>query len=152
MLAGSAGRNIDRASQSASCNAAHFCGGLVGCYAPAISTSWFYRNFYKGLSHEKPIYLLTFNNEITQHEEWLERAGIKTSHAGALMLSKLTSPEASVSWVDHLLNRHGNLWINRFSRLVEPYIPYQWFTSEQTPLGEHEKLSFIEYLGGVSLQ
>lgn len=117
----------------------------VGCYAPNISTDWFYKGIYKGLSKpEKPIYLLTFNAEFYAHKKWLESHSIQAKHASVLMLSKIRNKN-DFSWVDYVLQRHDGIWFNRFSRMAEPYHK-DWSTLEQTSLPMKDRQIFAEYI------
>ena len=118
----------------------------IGCYAPNISTDWFYKGIYKGLSTPKdPIYLLTFNAEFYAHKKWLEDHSIQAKHASVLMLSKLKNKN-DFNLVDYILQRHDGIWLNRFSRLVEPY-HNDWSTLEQTPMNMDERTAFIKFMG-----
>lgn len=117
--------------------------GIIGCYAPNIATSWFYKGFYRGLSTKKnPIHLLTFNTR--HHKKYLSQSNIQSHHIGVLMLSKLKNTN-SFSIVDRVLQKHDGVWINRFSRLSEPS-HNDWSNLEQAPLSTKDKTKFINYL------
>ncbi|MFC1894576.1 hypothetical protein ACFLYH_01355, partial [Candidatus Dependentiae bacterium] len=73
----------------------------IACYAPNISTNWFYKGFYRGLSQtEKPILLLTFNTDFNSHKNWLEKNKIYAKHLSVLMLSKLKN-KSDFFWIDN---------------------------------------------------
>jgi hypothetical protein len=120
--------------------------GIVCCYAPNISTDWFYKGFYKGLSSKKhPLHLFTFNAEFYIHRDWLRFNKIQAKHASVLMLSKLQTPE-DFKWVDYVLQRHDGIWLNRFSRMAEPY-KNDWAALERTPLGAKHRSQLAKYIG-----
>jgi hypothetical protein len=121
-------------------------GAVIGAYAPNVSLDWFYRGFYRGLSAAGSIELFTFDSEFLAHADLLEERGIHARHSTVLLLSKLGSPD-DFSIVTSLLARHDGLWLNRLSRLVEPYDPKAWHALEQTPLSPAERLLLIEHLG-----
>ena len=119
---------------------------IIGCYAPNISTDWFYKGIYKGLSKpENPILLLTFNSEFYAHKDWLTSHRVQAKHASVLMLSKIRSKD-DFTWVDYILQRHDGIWFNRFSRMAEPYHK-DWSTLEQTSLTMDDRNKFAKYLG-----
>lgn len=121
-------------------------GCLIMCYTPNISTTWFYKGLFKGLSSQKkPISLLTFNSEFAWHESWLTKNKIYLEHSSVLMLSKLQQ-EKDFAWVDKILSTHDGIWLNRFSRFVEEYNPKSWIAIEQTPMDQKEKTDFFQYL------
>lgn len=122
--------------------------GLIACYAPIISTDWFYKGFYKGLSSEKdPLYLFTFNSEMAEHRKWLESKGIHIKHASVLMLSKLQDKN-DFYWTDKIIKRHNGIWLNRFSRLAELY-HRDWSISEQTKMNFGDRSSFVKHLNRI---
>jgi hypothetical protein len=127
----------------------HLPGSTVGCYAPNISVDWFYKNFYKGLSRKnRPIYLLTFNSEFSKHQSWLKKNNINTYHSGVLMLSKIKD-EKDFSLFKKVLNSNHSIWINRFSRLVEPIVD-NWSKLEQTPIPPPKRIPLVDSLQKVS--
>lgn len=120
---------------------------IIGCYAPNISVDWFYKGFYKGLSTKKhPIKLFTFNSEFNSYKPWLEQNDIHAQHYGVLMLSKLKDKH-DFTRLNYVLKHHTGAWLNRFSRLVEPFDKAHWSSLEQTPLSMKNRQAFIEYLG-----
>ena len=119
--------------------------GIIGCYAPNISTDWFYKGFYKGLSTQKnPIELFTFNAEFKSHKKWLENNGIYAHHSCVLMLSKVRDKK-DFTLVDDILQRHDGVWFNRFSRIIEP-VRNDWSNLEQTTMNMEEREAFAQYL------
>ena len=123
--------------------------GIISCYAPNISIDWFYKGLYRGLSTtQKPIYLFTFNSEFTSHKQWLNNNNIQTNHSGVLMLSKLQT-QNDLKWIKHILNHHDGIWLNRFSRLVEP-AHNDWSNLEQCPADMKKRLEFTDYLATTS--
>lgn len=119
--------------------------GVIACYAPNISIDWLYKGLYQGLStKEKPMHLFTFNSEFRSHEKWLAQNDIQTYHSSVLMLSKVTKKQ-DFKLVDHILKHHDGVWLNRFSRIAEPY-HHDWSTLEQTPLPEEQRKQFATYL------
>jgi len=122
---------------------AHLPQGEIVCYAPNISTDWFYKGLYKGLSSKhQPLHLFTFNTAFQTHKKWLTKNDIHAYHSQVLMLSKLTTREEA-SKVRQILAHHDGIWINRFSRLVEPYHK-DWSELEQTPLAMDQRRQMIE--------
>lgn len=120
------------------------CCDLV-CYLPNINMSWFYKGLYKGLTTGKqPLYLLTFNSEFFAHEEWFKRNRIPVYHASVLLLSKLQKQQ-DFSLVDYFLDNHHGIWLNRFSRFIEPPSK-NWTSVEQPGLPQEEYSSFMKYL------
>ena len=120
--------------------------GIVCCYAPNISTGWFYKGLYKGISSpEHPLHLFTFNAEFYIHKDWLLFNKIQAKHSSVLMLSKLEKP-GDFKWVDYVLQRHDGIWLNRFSRMAEPY-KKDWAALERTPLPTEERHKFAKYIG-----
>lgn len=118
---------------------------IIGCYAPNISIDWFYKGIYKGLStRQDPLRLFTFNTEYNSHRPWLEKNGIQSRHLGVLMLSKLKTTK-DFSWVDKILQKHDGVWLNRFSRIIEPSHD-DWSNLEQTKLSPHDRALFAKYL------
>ena len=120
-------------------------GCIVCAYAPNISTSWFYKGFYSGLSDGKNINLFTFNSEFASHEAWLEQNNIFSKHYSVLLLSKLREKK-DFKWVDYIFNHHDGIWLNRFSRFAEKYDRKSWCFLEQTPLNNEKRSEFLAYL------
>jgi hypothetical protein len=115
------------------------------CYLPNVQVSWFYKGLYRGLSQAKrPLHILTFNSEFFAHESWFKRNKIPIKHSTVLMLSKLTS-EQDFNLVDVLISRHHGLWLNRFSRFVEP-ASRDWTSLEQPAIPESSYPAFMKYL------
>ncbi|MBD3231724.1 hypothetical protein GF322_03605 [Candidatus Dependentiae bacterium] len=118
---------------------------MIICYAPNISTDWFYKAFYQGLSDKKnPIELLTFNSIFYSHKDWLIKNNIYANHSSVLMLSKIKN-ESDFLWIDHILKYHDGIWLNKFSRFSEKK-HNDWMAIEQSPINEKEKNKFLEYL------
>ncbi|MBD3273551.1 hypothetical protein GF385_04355 [Candidatus Dependentiae bacterium] len=119
--------------------------GIIACYAPNISTSWFYKNFYKGLSSsKKPIQLLTFNSEFNSHINWLEKNNIFAKHSSVLMLSKINNKK-DFWWVDKKLKHHHGVWFNKFSRFSED-IHNEWMSIEQSKMNKKDQKAFFKML------
>lgn len=119
---------------------------LMSCYAATLHVDWFYKGFFKGLStSEKPVYVSTFNTEFKQHHDWFAKNDINIRHLGVLLLSKVKNLDQTV-WIDHILQNHHGIWLNRFSRLVEKYEPTSWISVEQSPLDEGQKKQLMKYL------
>ena len=115
------------------------------CYLPNLQVSWFYKGLLKGLSSKSlPLHLLTFNSEFFAHESWFKKHNIPVKHSTVLMLSKLAS-EQDFNWVDVLGARHHGIWLNRFSRFVEPQ-SLSWTSLEQPGMQESSYSSFMQYL------
>jgi len=116
----------------------------IGCYAPNISTNWFYKGFYQGLCYQKtnkPLLLLTFNNEFEIHKPWFRHNNINAKHASVLMLSKIKSKK------DFYRANIGNIWLNRFSRFIDKYNKKEWYANEQSPIQKKKKvLEFLDYV------
>ena len=124
-------------------------GAGIGCYAPNVSLDWFYQGFFKGISSaHDPLLFLTFNMLYHPYKNNLEQKGVFTEHATVLMLSKINSP-ADFSWINFLLTYQQGLWLNRFSRLVEPYQKNSWIGVEQTPMVKQGKFGFCKALAAV---
>jgi hypothetical protein len=118
---------------------------LIMCYLPQVSISWFYKGLYKGLSHgNRPLQLLTFNSEFFAHEEWFSNNRIPATHSSVLLLSKVRE-QNDFEWIDYVLTHHHGVWLNRFSRFVEPKST-GWTNIEQPGLNESQYSSFLEYI------
>jgi len=118
---------------------------IIGCYAPNISPTWFYKNLYKGLSFNNPIMLFTFNTEFRTHQPWLKQNNINVQHSSALMLAKIEGPK-NFSLINNILKEHDGIWLNRFSTIVENYVVYP----EHTPLSKApDKLK--QFLNHISI-
>ncbi len=123
---------------------------LIGCYHPHISLDWFYKGLYQGLCDEQnPLYLFTFNARFDTQGHVLKNHDINAHHSSVLMLSKVQNA-ADFKRLDEIMQRNGRVWINRFSRLAQPYAPDQWYTIEQTPMNHKQKLDFCKYLRSVA--
>ena len=125
-------------------------GATVSCYAPNISLDWFYKGFYEGLGSRS--HLFTFTSRFDLSRNLLAKKGILSSHSGVLMLSKLRDT-ADFEWVDKVFytnhdskRNSGGVWLNRFSRMVEPFQKEQWYTVEQTSMKGRDKELFCRYL------
>lgn len=120
--------------------------GIMGCYAPNISTDWFYKGLYAGLSNkDRPLFLFTFNSDFKTHKAWLLNNDIQAYHLCPLMLSKIKT-EKDLKWANYIINHHDGIWINRYSRLVEE--PRKdWSYSEQTPMPMKKRGKIAQHLG-----
>ena len=108
-------------------------------YAPTINLDWFYQGLYRGLCTKKnPLLLLTFNSFYIPYQKKLEKKRIYTNHGSVLMLGKFQKDSDS-EWLLRMAALHNNIWLNRFSRMVQPYEAGAWFTVEQTPLNREQK-------------
>lgn len=131
------GNNIKKTVQKIIPNA------FIGCYAPSLSSSWFYLNFYKGLSsYKNPLVLYTFNTISVPHKQWLAAQGVPTKHASVLMLSKFEKPD-DLKIIGQVVDGHNGVWFNRFSRIIDDYEKEAWFALEQTPLSLRNRKVFI---------
>ncbi|NDD55391.1 hypothetical protein EBZ39_16275 [bacterium] len=120
-------------------------GAAIMCYMPHIQISWFYKGLVKGLTDaKKPMQLLTFNSEFVAHQEWFDQQRSPVTHACVLMLSKIREV-ADFDWVSHLLLRHGAIWLNRFSRTVEP-LAKDWRAIEQLALPTDQAGQFYSFV------
>ncbi|KKQ32824.1 MAG: hypothetical protein US49_C0005G0043 [candidate division TM6 bacterium GW2011_GWF2_37_49] len=125
---------------------------IVALYMPNILCSWFYKGLYKGLSRpNQPLYLFSFNAEFGYHKEWFTNNNIKAHHSSVLLLSKLSNSDSFKLTAD-ILKHHNGVWLNRFSRLIEPK-SNDWTMVEKPMFPEHsrQKLTsdFIEYLSKI---
>lgn len=117
----------------------------IACYTPSILVDWFYKGFMKGLAHnQESLNLFTFNTLFAPHQDWFSRNSIPATHSSVLLLSKLQTPK-DFKWVNHILNHHAGIWLNRFSRLVEKYDQNSWIGVEQTGMDESSKTAFLDY-------
>ncbi len=120
--------------------------GTISCYMPSILVDWFYKGFMKGLgSNNKPLHLFTFNTAFQPHESWFIQHNIPAYHSSVLLLSKLRQPK-DFNWIKNILNNHSGIWLNRFSRLVEPQDPKTWMGVEQTAMNETDKEAFLKFI------
>ncbi len=123
----------------------HLPNGIISCYAQNISTDWFYKGFYKGLSSKnKPVQLLTFNSEFNMHQEWLEKNKIYAKHSSVLMLSKIKSKK-DFWWINKKLKHHHGVWLNKFSRFSENNHK-DWMSVEQSQMQEQDEIEFFKML------
>ncbi|MCC7384442.1 MAG: hypothetical protein IT384_21525 [Deltaproteobacteria bacterium] len=121
----------------------------LGAYAPAITLDWFYAGLWAGLSTpEDPLELLTFSVAPRPHRPVMLARGIHARASSALLLSKIRD-DRDFARVDALLEESDGLWLNRLSRLVEPYQPERWHALEQTPLDGAGRRRLMEYLGMI---
>lgn len=119
--------------------------GELLCYAQNISTDWFYKGFYEGLSSkDRPIQLLTFNSEFNIHQAWLEKNKIYANHSSVLMLSKIKSSK-DFWWIDKKLKHHHGVWFNKFSRFSENNHK-SWMSIEQSPMNKKNQIRFFKLL------
>lgn len=120
--------------------------GILACYAPNISTDWFYKGFYQGLSSQKrPIQLLTFNNEFNIHQKWLSKNKIFANHLSVLMLSKIKK-QKDFWWIDKKLKNHHGIWLNKFSRFSENINSNNGNNLEQSNMNKQDKIAFFKKL------
>jgi hypothetical protein len=119
-------------------------GAIAACYAPSLSLDGFYRGLYRAWS---PLWLFTF--DALPHRRALAERGVDARHARVLLLSKIRS-RADFGLLDRTLAEHDGIWLNRFSRLVEPYDPSRWHRLEQTPLSPADRAALCEHLGALS--
>ena len=122
---------------------------VIGCYLPNLSLDWFYEGIERGLARNNRLLLLTFNTLYHPYQTIFEKRGIVADHGTVLMLSKFKTIH-DVSWIKTLLAYHPTLWLNRFSRMVEPYQEKSWFSSEQTPLDKKQKNFLCSALAQIS--
>ncbi len=117
----------------------------IMCYMPNVHISWFYKGLCKGLSAGKrPLHLLTFNSEFFAHEGWFKSNHIPATHASVLLLSKVRDHD-DFPMIDYLLTRHQGIWLNRFSRFVEPKAK-DWTSVEQPGMSEGTYSHFMDYM------
>ncbi len=129
------------------CNRA-LSGCRVACYSPVIHSSWFYKGLMKGLATQaQPLKLLTFNSEFAMHADWFNQQKLAVQHSSVIMLSKLRAID-DFGMIDEILSRHHGVWLNKFSRLVEP-VTRDWTTIEKTPMGERGISQLTHYLGMI---
>jgi hypothetical protein len=122
-------------------------GCMVMCYTPNVLISWFYKGLFKGLSaKDNPLHLMTFNAEFNVHRSWFKKNGINAQHSSVLLMSKLQRQQ-DFEKIDAILTRHDGIWLNRYSRMVEPKSK-DWTNVEQLGLPEPEYDSFLEYFAG----
>jgi len=115
------------------------------CYLPSIQISWFYKGLYRGLSQtDEPLHLLTFNNEFFAHAAWFKKHHINAYHSTVLMLAKIAS-EDDFSRVSIVGAHHHGIWLNRFSRFVEPKST-GWVSIEQPGVDASSYPEFMKYL------
>lgn len=121
----------------------------MAVYAPNVNLDWFYKGFLRGISREQaPLLLLTFNNFYEPYKKNIESYNIFAEHSSVLMLSKIQTPLDFV-WINHIAQYQNNIWLNRWSRMVEPYDKTAWFGLEQTPLSFPLKKDFCMALAAV---
>ncbi len=148
--AGSYFNFLEQQAESIGNSIAYHCKRLIPrcsimCYLPNLSVSWFYKGLFKGLTNGKqPLYLLTFNSEFCSHEEWFKKNRIPAYHSSVLLLAKVGG-EQDFEWVDYLLQHNHGLWLNRFSRFVEPKLR-DWTSVEQPAMPEECYEDFMTYL------
>ncbi|KKP24270.1 MAG: hypothetical protein SZ59_C0002G0116 [candidate division TM6 bacterium GW2011_GWF2_28_16] len=122
---------------------------FIACYAPSISTDWFYKGFYKGLSSKnQPVQLLTFNNEIVSHQDWLNSKNIQAKHLSVLMLSKLENTQ-DFRWVPKILDHNHGIWLNKWSRFSEK-IRTNPIEIEQAQLNKQDQEEFFRFIQTVN--
>lgn len=115
----------------------------IACYAPSISTDWFYKGLYKGLSSKNQhVQLLTFNNEFKAHQNWLKSKNIQAKHSSVLMLSKLKETQ-DFGWVQKILDHNHGIWLNKFSRFSEKINPIE---IEQAQLNKQNQEDFFNFI------
>ena len=119
--------------------------GHLICYAQNVSTDWFYKGLYKGLSSKnKPVQLLTFNSEFNVYQNWLKKNKIYATHSSVLMLSKIKSKK-DFWWIDKKLKHHHGVWFNKFSRFSEDNHK-NWTSIEQSPMNKQDQMEFFNML------
>lgn len=119
---------------------------IIGCYAPNISTNWFYKGLYRGLSSkDNPLNLLTFNTQIKTHQNWLKENKINANHLSVLMLSKVKN-ENDFGKIEEILKHNHGIWLNKFSRFAEPQHA-DWMNIEQSSIKNPDE--FFNYLKKV---
>lgn len=123
--------------------------GIIGCYAPNISTNWFYTGLYSGLSSkDNPLQLLTFNSEFNIHQKWLLSKKIYANHLSALMLSKIKTPKNFKRINKKLEHNHG-VWFNKFSRFAEKR-HNDWMSVEQSKLTPKDEEKFFKFIKSMN--
>lgn len=125
---------------------------IVALYMPNILCSWFYKGLYQGLSRQtQPLYLFSFNAEFNYHKNWFANNKINAHHSSVLLLSKISNADSFKITTD-ILKHHNGVWLNRFSRLIEPK-SNDWTMIEKPmfPENSRQKLTsdFIEYLSKI---
>ncbi|MBU4270106.1 hypothetical protein KJ644_03465 [Candidatus Dependentiae bacterium] len=115
----------------------------IACYAPNISTDWFYLGFYKGLSSkEKNIKLLTFNSESESLQNWLLNKDIFLEHLSVLMLSKIKTSD-DFGLLNEISKHNHGVWLNKFSRFAETLDPNNL---EQSQMNLKDRLEFFKII------
>ncbi len=118
----------------------------IACYMPNILINWFYKGLYKGFSAaKKPLQLYTFNSEFQGHKAWFEVNKLAVQHSSVLLLSKIKE-QKDFSWVNTVLQHHHGIWLNRFSRMIEPRVN-DWGAVERPVIDGKYLQSFCEHIG-----
>ncbi len=121
---------------------------IIACYMPNIIINWFYKGLYKGLSNARlPLQLFTFNAEFQGHKTWFEANQLAVQHSSVLMLSKIKKPN-DFTLVDSVLKHHHGIWLNRFSRMIEPKVN-DWATIERPVIDESYYDSFCQHIAAT---
>jgi hypothetical protein len=127
-------------------------GCAIALYMPNLLASWFYKGLYQGLNKPaQPLYLFSFNAEFNYHKNWFTQNNINAHHSSVLLLSKISNTE-SFKLTKDVLDRHNGVWLNRFSRLIEPR-SNDWTAVEKPTFPEsmRQKMTsdFVDYLGKI---
>ncbi len=127
-------------------------------YVPNIVFDWFFEGFFSGLSEKRPIHIFSFNSRFDLIAQLMANKNINASHGSAVMLSKVTMHE-DFDLIEKIFNQNavssvekqtGGIWLNRFSRIGQPFQTGQWFFLEQSPASEARRDRFCRFLGGLN--
>lgn len=130
----------------------------VCVYVPNIVFDWFFTGFFAGLSARRPIHIFSFNSRFDLIGKLMETKKISASHGAAVMLSKVSMHE-DFDLVEKLFRQNiksnnslqsGGIWLNRFSRIGQPFQPGQWFFLEQSPATEARRERFCRFLSRLN--
>jgi hypothetical protein len=123
-------------------------------YLPNLTFDWFHTGFFRGLSQKTPIHIFSFNTHYDLTVGLMEKKGIKASHSTPFMLSKLNDYEG-LGLIQRLYDKNlvssspdqsGGIWLNRFSRIAQPFKPNEWYFLEQSKAGNRTRDEFCRTL------
>ena len=116
---------------------------MIAVYVPMIISNWFFKGMYSGLSTPtQPIQLYTFNTEFNAHRPWCARNDISAEHSCVMLLGKFKNSN-DFGKIDAMLAQHDGIWLNRFSKMVEPH--YDWDV-ENTAMSLEDKEACMHHL------
>lgn len=133
-------------------------GKTLCVYLPNLTLDWFHDGFFRGLSTQnQPIHIFSFNARFDCLDDMMAKKGIHTSHSAAVMLSKVNSFEefgavsqlAEQNRASSAPGQTGGIWLNRFSRIVHPFQPGQWFFLEQSSANQVRRDKFCRFLSEI---